>query len=120
MPTPKHIDFIEFPAPDADTLRAAKAFYTQVFGWRYQDWGDDYSDTQARDSGIGTGISSQAGTCPQPLVVIYSDRLEAARQNVLAAGGEITREIFSFPGGRRFHFRDPAGNELAVWSNVSG
>ncbi len=52
--------------------------------------------------------------------MIYSDQLEAARQNVLAAGGEITREIFSFPGGRRFHFRDPAGNELAVWSDVPG
>ncbi len=66
MPTPKHIDFIEFPAPDAAALRTAKAFYTRAFGWRYQGWGDDYSDTQAQDSGIGTGISSQPGTCPHP------------------------------------------------------
>lgn len=112
---PNHIDYIEFPAPDAAAHGASKAFYEQVFGWKYQDWGSDYSDTQG--SGLGSGISSQPGTRPLPLAVIYTDRLEGTMAKVEASGGEITQPIFSFPGGRRFHFRDPAGNELAVWSD---
>ena len=112
---PNHIDYIEFPAPDAAAHGASKAFYEQIFGWKYQDWGSDYSDTQG--SGLGSGISSQPGTRPLPLAVIYTDRLEGTMAKVEASGGEITQPIFSFPGGRRFHFRDPAGNELAVWSD---
>ena len=65
---PNHIDYIEFPAPDAAAHGASKAFYEQVFGWKYQDWGSDYSDTQG--SGLGSGISSQPGTRPLPLAVI--------------------------------------------------
>jgi uncharacterized protein len=110
------IDFIEFPAKDAGRFRAAKAFYSAVFEWSYKDWGDDYSDTA--DSGPGSGINADPEHRPQhPLAVIYVSNLEAMRAKVIAAEGKITREIFSFPGGRRFHFKDPADNELAVWSD---
>jgi predicted enzyme related to lactoylglutathione lyase len=111
------VDYIEFPAKSADELVATKQFYGAVFGWLYKDWGDDYSDTQS--SGVGTGINADVSHKPQhPLVVIYTDSLEESRAKVLAAQGTITRDIFSFPGGRRFHFVDPAGNELAVWSGL--
>ena len=112
-----HVDYIEFQAKSADELVAAKQFYGSVFGWIYKDWGSDYADTQS--SGLGTGISVDRTNQPQhPLVVIYAESLETSRANVIAAKGEITKDIFAFPGGRRFHFLDPAGNELAVWSEV--
>jgi uncharacterized protein len=110
------IDFIEFPAKDARQLKAAKAFYSAVFEWSYKDWGDDYADTAG--SGLGSGINADPDHRPQhPLAVIYTADLESVQTKVLAAKGQITREIYSFPGGRRFHFKDPAGNELAVWSD---
>ena len=110
------IDFIEFPAKEIGCLTKAKDFYKKVFNWSYQDWGDDYSDTQS--SGVGSGINADPGHRPScPLAVIYTPDLEAVREKVIKSNGVITREIFSFPGGRRFHFLDPAGNELAVWSD---
>jgi predicted enzyme related to lactoylglutathione lyase len=108
----RHIDYVELPAKD---LARAKKFYGAVFGWTYQDWGDDYADTQA--SGVGSGLNAGDDHRPSsPLVVIYADDLEGALERVRAAGGRITRAPFSFPGGRRFHFSDPDGNPLAVWS----
>ncbi len=108
------IDFVELAVPSRAELASSKSFYSTVFGWTYKDWGDDYADTQS--SGVGSGLNAHA---PQPtartLAVIYVDDLEAAHQRVVAAAGKIVKEIFSFPGGRRFHFTDPAGNELAVW-----
>ncbi|MEJ2199633.1 MAG: VOC family protein [Desulfuromonadaceae bacterium] len=110
------IDFIEFPAADVAGLNQAKAFYQIVFNWSYKDWGDDYSDTQS--SGVSSGINADPGHRPScPLAVIYTPDLEMVREKVIEAKGVITREIFSFPGGRRFHFQDPSGNELAVWSD---
>lgn len=110
------IDFIEFPAADVRTLGQTMAFYRAVFGWSYKDWGDDYNDTA--DSGVGSGLNADPSHRPQqPLAVVYVTDLEAARDRVLSAKGAITREIFFFPGGRRFHFTDPAGNELAAWSD---
>jgi uncharacterized protein len=110
-------DFIEFPAKSIEGLHRSKIFYANVFGWSYKDWGDDYSDTE--NSGLGSGINADASHRPQyPLAVIYTTELEATRERVLAEKGTITRDIFSFPGGRRFHFSDPSGNELAVWSDV--
>lgn len=110
------IDYVEFPAASAAALRAAKQFYAEVFGWKYQDWGEEYADTQS--SGIGSGINSGPSHRPAAsLVVLFSSDLEATRTKVIAAGGKITKEIFSFPGGRRFHYLDPAGNQLAVWSD---
>lgn len=109
-------DYIEFPAKSLDDYAKAKAFYTSAFGWNYQDWGDNYSDT--KNSGLGSGLNADPDHRPShPLAVIYSSDLESARNKVVSAGGTITRDIFSFPGGRRFHFTDPAGNELAVWSD---
>ena len=107
------ITYIEFPAADRERLYAAQAFYGAAFGWHYQNWGDEYRDTDA--SGVGSGLCVSDATAP--LAVIYSADLETAYNAVITAGGTIVQEIFSFPGGRRFHFRDPAGNILAVWSD---
>ncbi|MEO8672080.1 MAG: VOC family protein [Tahibacter sp.] len=113
----QQFDFIEFPAGSVTELQKAAAFFQAVFGWNYKAWGDDYSDTQ--DSGIGSGINADPSHQPaHPLPVIYTTDLEAARSRVMAAQGTLTRDIFSFPGGRRFHFTDPSGNELAVWSDA--
>lgn len=109
------IDFIEFPGADAATLQKVKAFYGKAFDWEFQDWGDRYVDTAS--SGLGAGFNAEPAHAPrQPLAVILATDLEAALQAVQAAGGRISRAIFPFPGGRRFHFIDPAGNELAVWA----
>lgn len=109
------IDYVEFPVSDTATLQQTKTFYQTVFGWQYKQWGEDYVDTT--DSGIGSGLtadSTQSGR--SALVVVRVDDLEQAWQAVQDAGGVIVHDIFAFPGGRRFHFTDPAGNELAVWS----
>ena len=113
MATHNRIDFIEFPAQSRENLIQAQKFYTETFGWRYQKWGEDYIDTA--DSGIGSGFASDEPTST-PLAVIYVVDLEHTREEVQRNGGVIVRDIFSFPGGRRFHFKDPAGNELAAWS----
>jgi uncharacterized protein len=105
----QRIDYIELPARD---IAASKAFYASVFGWQYKDWGPDYADTH--DGRLGSGLSVETKA---PLVVIYARDLEAALARVTKAGGAVTRDVFDFPGGRRFHFRDPHGNELAVWSD---
>lgn len=118
MPTKtgNHIDFIEFPADDIASLERAKAFFSNAFGWSYEHWGDDYVDIKG--SGLASGINADPAHRPsKPLVVIYVRDLDSTRQKVTAAGGKLTRDIFSFPGGRRFHFEDPAGNELAAWSD---
>ena len=107
------IDYIEFTAPD---LAAIKKFYDSVFDWKFQDWGDEYvafNDGRV-DGGFARGDSP---TGKGALVILYSTDLEAVQQKVLEAGGMIVKDTFSFPGGRRFHFADPAGNELAVWSD---
>jgi uncharacterized protein len=110
------IDFIEFPAKSLDDLLKTKSFYSSAFGWYYKDWGNDYSDT--KDSGLGSGLNADPSHKSQhPLVVIYVKAIEDSKDAVISAGGRITRNIFSFPGGRRFHFIDPTGNELAVWSD---
>jgi uncharacterized protein len=111
------LDFIEFPAKSIDDLQRSKDFYQTVFGWSYQDWGNDYSDTT--DSGWGSGINADPShRSRHPLAVIYTTDLESVRAEVIACNGKITRDIFSFPGGRRFNFEDPSGNELAVWSEI--
>lgn len=105
------IDYVELPGWD---MGATQAFYGQAFGWTFQDYGPGY---QAFSEGLDGGFHADADEGPKvPLVILYAHDLEAMEAKVKAAGGAITRAIFSFPGGRRFHFRDPAGNELAVWS----
>lgn len=110
----RRIDYIEFPAGPGD-LAATKAFYSTVFGWTFTDYGPDY--TSFADGCLNGGFTRAAAPAAGgPLVVIYAADLEAAENAVTGAGGAITKPIFPFPGGRRFHFTDPAGNELAVWS----
>ncbi len=109
------IDYFELPAND---LGAAKGFYSAAFGWRFNDYGPSYAGFAymgaQRESG---GISGDPNYTPAPLAILYSENLESSEQKVRAAGGRIIKPIFSFPGGRRFHFADPNGNELAVWSD---
>ena len=108
-----HIDLIEFPVGSADQHRQTKEFFSNVFDWNYTDWGDDYSDTT--DSGTNSGINADGGAT-MPLTVIYSDNLEKTKELIVKNGGKIIVDTYSFPGGRRFHFTEPSGNELAVWS----
>lgn len=107
------IDYIEWPAGD---LPATKAFYTAAFGWTFVDYGADYVAFEGQ--GADGGFFRPEAESPKPLVVLYAHDLEAMLDKVTAAGGVITAPIFSFPGGRRFHFTDPGGNELAVWSTT--
>lgn len=118
MPTHNQIDLIEFPASDHEALEAARAFYEDAFGWSFTDYGE-YYDTS--DSGVVAGFNGVTDAHHQkmPLTVIYVSDLEAARAKVEASGGSILHDIYGFPGGRRFHFTDPAGNELAVWSEAA-
>lgn len=108
------IDLIEFPAKDADEAKRVTDFFSRVFGWQYKDWGGVYSDTS--DSGLQSGVIATDDRPLMPFAVIYTDNLDATRSAIVEAGGKITRDTYAFPGGRRFHFTDPAGNELAVWS----
>ena len=115
-PQNNRVDYVEFPAQSAQAFTDAKQFYRDVFGWSFQDWGDDYSDTKS--SGITTGLSAAPDHRPAaPLVVLYAADLEATRERVTSAGGKIAKDIISFPGGRRFEYVDPAGNRLGVWSD---
>ena len=107
------IDYIEFPC--ADTGRV-KAFYNAAFGWTFEDYGPDY--TSFHDGRLAGGFTKDARVSADgPLVVLYAADLEGIQAKVVQAGGKIVKEIFSFPGGRRFHFADPEGNLLAVWSD---
>jgi predicted enzyme related to lactoylglutathione lyase len=110
------IDYIEITVTDMD---AAKSFYATAFGWSLVDYGPEYAGIQGdgeEAGGLRLDTEVRAGG---PLVILYSEDLEASVEAVTAAGGTILRPIYSFPGGRRFHFADPAGNELAVWSDRS-
>lgn len=108
----RRIDYLEFSVPD---VGRAKQFYTEVFGWAFTDYGPDY--TSFADGRIGGGFSKgDAGAGGGPLVVVYAIDLEQMQAAVTGAGGTISKETFDFPGGRRFHFRDPFGHELAIWS----
>lgn len=107
------IDLIEFPAKSSEGLKETKQFFTDVFGWKYTDWGDDYSDTT--DSGASSGVNADGGAS-MPLTVIYSEDLDATKAKIVQSGGKIIVDTYSFPGGKRFHFTEPNGNELAVWS----
>jgi hypothetical protein len=107
------INFIELPAKD---IAAAKTFYFEAFGFPLQDFGPTYSCTMTGDVDLGLQ-ADKADATAHPLPVIHVDDLEATLAAVRKAGAQITKPIFSFPGGRRFHFRDPSGNELAAWKS---
>lgn len=110
------IDYIELPVTD---LERAKGFYSAAFDWSFNDYGPEYAGIRNT-----TGSGEYGGfrrvdevLSGGPLVVLYSIDLERSLEAVRNAGGEVTKEIFAFPGGRRFQFLDPSGNELAVWSD---
>ena len=105
------LDYLEMPGGD---LPALKAFYGQAFGWTFTDYGPEYA---AFAEGLDGGFYAAPVQAP-PLPVLYAKDLEAMLAKAQAAGATITRPIYAFPGGRRFHFRDPAGNELAIWSEA--
>ena len=108
----RRIDYIEMPATD---IAATKQFYIGAFGWKFTDYGPDY--TSFEDGRLAGGFSKgPAAPAGGALVVIYATDLAEAERRVRSAGGKIVKPPFSFPGGRRFHFADPSGNELAVWS----
>lgn len=113
MHTHHDIDYIEFPVRD---MAATKRFYAAAFGWTFADYGPDYAAIQGADRERGGFRRSDEMPGGGPLVVLYSGDLEATLAAVRAARGRIVKDIFSFPGGRRFHFQDPSGNELAAWS----
>ena len=114
MPVHHAIDYIEFTVRD---LAEAKAFFTAAFGWSFNDYGPDYAGIQAPDGdGEVGGLRPGEPAAGGPLVILFSDDLDDSLEAVKSAGGRIVTEPFSFPGGRRFHFEDPSGNELAVWA----
>ncbi len=109
------INYIEIPAQN---ITATKVFFSEVFGWSFVDYGPEYCSFSAQ--GIDGGffksdlvVSTKSGS---PLIVLYNNALEITQEKILRAGGKTVKAIFSFPGGRRFHFSDTNGNEYAVWS----
>ena len=108
------IDYVELPSSTAHEV--TRAFYAKAFGWKFTDYGPDYSATTNGTTDVGlNGHPAEALSAPLP--VIRVDNLEQAFDSVVAAGGVIAKPIFAFPGGRRFHFVDPSGSELSVWSD---
>lgn len=109
------IDYVELGVADVER---ARRFYAAAFGWSFNDYGPDYAGIRGPDGQGEVGGLNGEGPRPPggPLVLLYSDDLDATLASVVAAGGMVVAEPFDFPGGRRFHFTDPDGTELGVWS----
>ena len=116
MPNHHKIDYVEFSGSD---LPGSKDFFFRVFGWEFMDYGPNYTAFSGAgiDGGFYAGDLASRADSGGALIVIFSDDLEATQRRVERAGGVIVKQIFSFPGGRRFHFLEPSGNEIAVWSD---
>lgn len=118
-PAPVHhsINYVELVVTDIDT---AKRFYQSAFGWSFVDYGPTYAgiaDPSGDGSEVGGLLLADTGRAAGgPLVLLYSDDLDATKEAITAAGGAVTQGPYEFPGGRRLHFTDPTGNELGVWS----
>jgi uncharacterized protein len=105
------IAYVELPSTNVPTL---KTFYGQLFGWTFEDFGDEYA--AVHDAGLEAGFNGDPGSQSKaPLVIIEATDIQATFEQVKAAGGTITMPIYGYPGGKRFHFLDPSGNELAVF-----
>ena len=102
------IDYVEFSSPE---LEATQSFFAKAFGWSFVEFGPNYRDIQ--NAGLGGGV--ERNELRSPLIVFKADDLEGALVAIKAAGAEITKEIFEFTGGRRFEFKEPGGNAMAVW-----
>lgn len=113
MSLENRIDYIEIPVTD---LKKTREFFSSMFGWSFREWGDDYMSFN--DGHIDGGFRKSEEPAPSTgvLLVFYSANLERDLERVKSLGSVISQEIFSFPGGRRFHFIDPVGNEYAIWS----
>lgn len=113
---PNTLDYVEIPSRD---VRKSRAFFEALAGWRFTDYGPDYSSFE--DGRINGGffnsdkVSSYASGAT--LAVLYTEHLEGQRDLAVKLGATVTRDIFSFPGGRRFHFAEPGGSEFAIWSD---
>ena len=107
------INYIELKANDLEKI---KTFYIQCFGWKFKDYGSDY--VSFSKSGLKGGFEKTEDTIVNgTLVVLYHKNLNKIKNKIVKAGGEISKDIFTFPGGSRFQFLDPSGNELAIWSD---
>lgn len=107
------VDYIEFPVSD---INQTKKFYSQILGWKFEDYGPDY--TCFHDGRIGGGFYTSSDVkLGGALIVIYTTDIKEMQEKVLAAGSRIVKPIFEFPGGHRFHFVDPSGHELAIWTD---
>ncbi|MBF0471510.1 MAG: VOC family protein [Gammaproteobacteria bacterium] len=107
------INYLEFPSTDLDKSRA---FFSELFAWSFNDYGNDYTSFSGAGLKGGFYRSETVTGSSAPLAVIYNSNLEEILEKVSRAGGVITKPIFAFPGGRRFQFTEPGGNELGVWS----
>lgn len=108
------INYVEFPAKD---LQGTKTFFQSVFGWSFTDYGPEYTafENQGLDGGFFQSDLASSTKNGAALIIFYSNQLEATLAKVEQVGGVILKPIYSFPGGRRFHFAEPSGNEFAVW-----
>lgn len=115
MPAHEKINYVEYPARD---LAATRRFFQDAFAWSFEDYGPDYIafSGQGLDGGFYRSDLVARTSDGSALIVFYSDHLEDTLSKVVAAGGSVVKPIFSFPGGRRFHFTEPSGNEFAVWA----
>lgn len=109
------IDYIEIPVTD---LEKTRKFFSKLFGWSFQEWGPDYFSFNDGRLECGLRRAEQAAPATGVLLIFFSKNLERDLGRVKELGATISQEIFEFPGGRRFHFVDPAGTEFAIWSNV--
>ena len=110
------INYVEFPAKD---LQTTKKFFEQAFGWTFQDFGPEYTafSNQGIDGGFFKADLNSSTDNGAALIVFFSEDLEATKEKIKNTGGTILKDIYPFPGGRRFHFAEPGGNEFAVWSD---
>lgn len=111
------INYVELPAKD---LEATKKFFAEVFGWSFKDFGDEYAafSNEGLDGGFFKSDHFSTTESGAALIVFYSRDLGKTLDKIKSAGGHILKDIFPFPGGRRFHFSEPSGNEFAVWSDI--
>jgi uncharacterized protein len=112
------LNYVEFACSD---LQATKTFFTKAFGWSFADYGPEYAafSGQGLDGGFFKGDLRSSTSNGAALLVFYSNNLEGTLSKVSGVGGKIIKPIFAFPGGRRFHFTEPSGNEFAVWSDAA-
>lgn len=118
MTNHEKLNYVEFPARD---IPATKKFFENAFGWSFEDFGSEYTSfsNQGLDGGFYKSDLTSTTANGSALLVLLSQNIHLTQSNVESAGGKISQAIFSFPGGQRFHFIEPSGNELAVWSQIS-